>query len=417
MSADGLFRVRPLVWLVVLAAASALGAILLLAFGEEIAQSSSAGPNTYSYSAIGYRAAYTFLRTGGMPVARSRDPGMRELDAWSVVVLAEPVGVTGRVETTQVRAFLADVERRGLPAIVILPKWAWQASPMNPAWIEGAVPERDAGTEAMKAVLGEDAPETALTKLASPIDGARRGFRGEQYDLELAAPQLLLPSPRLEPLVAGEDGVLVARLRRDGTALFVVSDPDLFNNQGLGRADHAALLLDLVSQVPGVRSVVFDETIHGYENRAELLSWLLTFPALPITLHLALVGALAVWVGASRFGSPRRSEESLREGRERFVDTAARAMIGSGGEASSLGRYWSHTLEAVADALHLPPLEPADRLERLAVLAARRKVSEDPRSLDREIAEALDRNARPERWAALASRVHAFRRGMLHAAG
>src|SRR6185295_16841383 len=153
---------------------------------------------------------------------------------------------------------------------------------------------------------------------------------------------------------------------------------------------HAALLLDLVARMPGVRSAVFDETIHGHEKRAEVLSWLLTFPALPITIHLALVGALAVWIGASRFGSPRKSDTS-REGKERFVETAARAMIGSEGEAASLGRYWSQTLDAIGDALHLPPAEPAARLERIAGLSARRKVPEDPLALDREVAEAVEK--------------------------
>ncbi len=401
---ESLFRTRPLAWLVGLALASGLVAILLLVFGEEIAPPASAGPTSYGTSAIGYRGAYELLRASGFPVVRSHDPRARALDAGSVLIVAEPVdAAAGELRSDALRALLHVARTKGCPAIVVLPKWRWQGSPENPAWVADVGRRRDADVaKVLEAMLPADA--TVTSGISHKADREGRSTWWARYAIEVAAPNLLKPSGELEPMLESGKGILVARLAGRDPAVLVVSDPDL-----------AALLLDLLRQLPGVRSAVFDETIHGYEKRAQLLSWLLTFPALPVTIHLAVLGALAVWIGASRFGSPRRAEAALREGRERFVDTTARAMIGSGGEASSLGRYWSQTLDAIGDALHVPPAAAEARLHRIAALASREKVPEDPVALDREIEIAVRGGAKPERWAALASRIHTFRREMLHA--
>src|SRR4029079_4239692 len=133
---------------------------------------------------------------------------------------------------------------------------------------------------ALQAMLPADA--TAVRKVLHTMDPEGRSTWWARYGIEVARPNLLKPSDELEPMIESGKGILVAKLAGREPAVLVVSDPDLFDNLGLGKADHAALLLDVLRQLPGVRSAVFDETIHGYEKRAQLLSWLLTFPALPV---------------------------------------------------------------------------------------------------------------------------------------
>jgi hypothetical protein len=342
---------------------------------------------------------------------------MSALHARSAGFFAEPVDPAGKVDAGPLRLLLAELARRKAPAIVVFPKWRASSSTFQPGWIANRSLRREEDFEELaKGLTSEGGPIVRAKRKSKDLRAQATAAWNGRYSIELSSPQLFASGPALDPLVSTEEGVLVGKLRGDGPPVLVVSDPDLWSNEGLGKVDHAALLLDLVASLPDVRSVVFDETIHGYTEQGRLLAALLTFPVLPVTLQLLLAAALAVWVGAARFGSPRPPDDPRRAGRERFVETAARAMIGSSREAASLGRYWSQTLDAVADGLHLPPADPETRLRRLAALSSKRGVSEDPVTLDREVAEAAGKSFRSERWAALSLRIHEWRGEMLHAA-
>jgi hypothetical protein len=147
----------------------------------------------------------------------------------------------------------------------------------------------------------------------------------------------------------------------------LISDADLINNQGLGKADHAALLADLLSHIDGVHELVFDEMIHGEARRRNVLAFAARSPALPIALHLMLVAAVATWAFSGRFGSPPETHVT-RGGREIFIETTARLLEGSVGEGSSLARYWRDAIDAVLGIDHAAVAEILKRADLDTIL-------------------------------------------------
>jgi AAA lid domain len=187
---------------------------------------------------------------------------------------------------------------------------------------------------------------------------------GGRFRVDLAPAQLLAEAPQLEPIVRCPGGILVGQLGGEGPPGVVVADPDLLNNQGLGRADHAALLYDLLATRLGAEGVVFDETIHGFVRRGGLLAELLSFPLLPAFTHLLLATALVVWAGAGRFGKPLPGASRPLAGKTVLIANTAALLTRGGHSAASLERYFRQTLQAVASRLHLPPRLPAAETRR-----------------------------------------------------
>src|ERR1700709_288782 len=109
------------------------------------------------------------------------------------------------------------------------------------------------------------------------------------------------PSPASEPVVACAGGILIAR-RAPRT--FLIADPDLLNNQGLGRAGNAEAVYQLLVQNVATTGLVFDEAIHGFDRVPGLLAESLRFPlVLGVLQSLLLLGAV-LWAGMGRFGKP-----------------------------------------------------------------------------------------------------------------
>lgn len=413
---SGLFRSRVLVALIVLSGVATIAAVLLLAFGSRFLEPSSAGPNSYSFSAIGFRGAYTALRADGLDVRRVRDPRLPGVRKGVALVVAGPPTGDDRYDAADaLKTLLHEARRRGAVPVVVLPKWAGSPSPVHIGWIAGASRRSDGAVEKIAAAaLGKAAGDRPFWRMASNLAGKAESSWGERYGFALDGPQLLSSVEKYEPLVSTGDGLLVARVTPadGGPPVVVVSDPDLFDNQGLGHADHAALLLDLITKGIGANAVAFDETLHGFGESGGLLADALSFPAVLVTLHVLLVLGLATWAGSVRLGPARPDRPARALGREAFIDSTARLLVGAPDEIHALATYWRAAQDAVAEAMRLPPLAPAARLRRLAALTEARGVAEDVVSLDAEIAASVRVVAKPASWLSLAERAYRWRRSM-----
>jgi hypothetical protein len=227
--------------------------------------------------------------------------------------------------------------------------------------------------------------------------------------------QLLTPSPELQAEVECGGRLLVARstLAPGGPELLVVADPDLWNNQGLGRADHAALAHQIFVDRLDAKGVVFDETIHGFTRSRGLLAEAFRFPLLPGTLEGLLLLGTVLWAGMGRFGSPLPAAAGLPAGKEVLIANTAELLAQGGQAADSLARYYQQTLRAVAARFFLPPDLPERELAlRLSELGKRRGSPLDLLAFAGRIASlggtARDRKTEP-RVAALARRLYRWR--------
>src|SRR5262249_19925555 len=135
----------------------------------------------------------------------------------------------------------------------------------------------------------------------------------------------------------------------------VLSDPDILSNHGLGEGDNARLALEVLEHArESWRSVVVDETLHGFERIPSLWGELFAFPLLPAGVQGAVALLLLVWSGLGRFGRPGAGPAGLAPGKGVLIENTALLLRSAGHSAYSLGRYFDATLAEVARALHAP---------------------------------------------------------------
>ncbi len=424
----GGFSRRAVAWMVGIAVASFAAAILLQAYGGDLAARPTAGPNTYSYSALGHRALAELLRREGLGVTSRQARGGAGPGPGRPLVLAEP-GPSGSPDWKErLAALAAEARERGAPLVVVLPKWRGRPRRDQPGWVAGAALLPENQIEEILAALQVSALQGATVERTGRTAGLRtcevaEGSPGDSrhFTLDIPTLQLLTPSRELRPEVEceGGRGLLIARgrLAPGGSDLFVVADPDLWNNQGLGLADHAALAHQLFVDRLGVHGVVFEETIHGFVQSRGLLAEAFRFPLLPGVLQGLLLLGTVLWAGMGRFGAPLPSAASLAPGKEVLIDNTAQLLAHGGQAADSLGRYYQQTLKAVAARFFLPPDLPEGEIAaRLREIGKRRGVTLDLAALERRIVgldrtETGDRKAAP-RAAALAKRLYRWRMEM-----
>jgi hypothetical protein len=161
--------------------------------------------------------------------------------------------------------------------------------------------------------------------------------------------------PRMHALFTAGPKVVIARERIGQGDLFVVSWPEVFQNELLPRSDHLALL----SALAGRRPVYFDEVPHGIVTGDGALELAKDWNLGPLLVMLLIVAALVFWRASRRVGPP---EEEYRETRSDAVDlvrslAALYGDVTSQSEAlslyrDSLTRTVAHTSGLRGDALH-----------------------------------------------------------------
>ena len=108
--------------------------------------------------------------------------------------------------------------------------------------------------------------------------------------------------------------VIIARERIGNGELFLISTPDVFQNDGLARGNHLQLLAALAGTG---RPVYFDEVAHGIVSGDGALSLMKEWNLGPFLLLLAAVAILVFWRAGRRVGPP---VDDYRETRSDAVD-------------------------------------------------------------------------------------------------
>jgi hypothetical protein len=214
--------------------------------------------------------------------------------------------------------------------------------------------------------------------------------------------QLLEADGRLEPLVGGEDGVLLGRMGN----LHVLADPDVLASHGLHRGKNAAFALAWIEFMrPTGATVVVDAASQGRARPPSLVRELTTWPlSLPVaTAFLAAIAWAAA--GVRRFGAPQPPPSPFR-GRARPLVEHAAALLAEGGHARRAAvRYVAATRRHVERRLHMPAAaERAAADARLDAATASRGGTVRVADLERAAAaarstqDAMDTAARTHAW-------------------
>lgn len=238
--------------------------------------------------------------------------------------------------------------------LLVLPKWRTAADPEKSGWVRvsGLLPAADPARTLYPATpllvareRGDGRPLTTVPFGAPP-------------ELRFLAPAVLqtVSSKQLDPVITDSAGrIVLGKLKTQ--QLFILADPDLINNHGMGdeRQARAALaLLDYLNST-GAKSVLFDVTANGLGRSQSPLKLAFDPPFLAVTLTIFAAMLLAGWQALVRFGPVRRRERAIAFGKAALVDNSA-ALIRKAGREPHLGPRYVDVIRDRAVALfRLPP--------------------------------------------------------------
>jgi len=300
----------------------------------------TAGPSTFSTSAIGHAGFAEILRRSGVPVVISRGGSIGKAGRTGVLVVAEPESTLPG--DARVSSLLASGT-----VLLVLPKWQGVPDPDRPSWIRLAAP------------VGPQAAQWTLDLLVHGKVVESDGVAGWTHNElgpapSLVAPAQLMVAADLVPIVGSADGMLVGEFRDGRRHIWVVSDPDVIANHGLVLGN-APFALALVEKLRTGGAVVFDETIHGFEAvPANPFKLLFRKPFWPVTLQAVLATALLLWATLARFGAPEPAPVVLKSGKQSLIQNVARLLSFAGYQRLLLGRYVEATIRDVARQLRAP---------------------------------------------------------------
>lgn len=392
-------------------------------FGDRLEQPRTPGPGTYSWSALGHRGLSEFLSRRGWRVLARRGTEEAAPGPQAALILAESWLEEGPEGAGKSWAKLVEeAQERGAPLMVVLSKRIGVAQNRKPHWVALTYPIPLDGMENLaRAALGKEWGTIHLRREAKTMRGKCQLAPERSLQVDLENPQFIEPLAGAEPLLECEGKWLIARKVRapEDPPILVVADPDLMNNHGLGRGDHAVVVDEIFRRQIGTPVLIFDESIHGFSRSSSVLAEMMRFPLVVILTQGVLVGLLAVWAGAAGFGKPLPESPPLGRGPRMLIENTAALLNLKENPTGSLTRYWTQSLHAVAERCFLPPdLPEAALVDRLSELTLRRKGSADLRALQAQIRHLSLRRSPPSDQAIrLALRLHAWRQEMRNGPG
>ncbi len=344
------FSRRTLFWLVAIGVVSFLGSLALLVSGGGGSEGARAGGLPLARSALGHRAFVKSLQRLGVPVVVSRFSSARKAGSRGVLFVGEP----------QLKDWRADKVRRLMRAgrvILVLPKWKGIPDRNNPRWTASVSLLARSRVEKILRMVD---PGARLVRPGNSVFWTASRYAGGPTILQ---PQLVT-SPALRPIIASDRGMLVGQLTNVRNTIWIVSDPDIFANHGIGKGENAKIAIGLIRSMRASGGpVVIDTTIHGASGKPSLWGSLLELPFVVASLAGILALGIALWAGAARFGAPLPATPLLEAGKLTLIDNATRLLRYGGHQRDILDRYRRALVSAVTARLRAPALGSAGKTE------------------------------------------------------
>lgn len=348
-TAEGAFAPRAMLFLVIAGVVAFAAMLVLGAYAPDLRNSRNGGSHALSNAATGFAGIVTLANATGRNAVIVRNE--RQLQTEDLAVLAPE---SGAINLSSVLA-----TRRGKATLLILPKWLIKPDPDNPGWVYRV------------GLRADQDPENVLAP-AYRLDVQRhRRSRGAPLrtvpdwaptELRFTSPAALqtISGTNLKPLVTDRAGrAVVAQL--GGTQLYLLADPDLLANHGLGDRRQAAAALALLDYLnsTGAESVLFDVTLNGLGQSPSPLRLAFDPPFLAVTLALTAALLLAALQARTRFGPARRPERAIAFGKAALIGNAA-ALVRKAGRERALGERYAQMIRDQARVAFAVPAQLRD---------------------------------------------------------
>jgi len=353
---------RTMIPITAIGALAFIAMLLLGAYAPDLRSGRNGGAHALSNAAVGFSGLVRLAEaTGRNPIIVRSELQLKDED---LAVITPDHGYTD---------LSSIMETRGpRVTLLVLPKWETQSDPQNSGWVR------------VKTLLPARDPAHTLYP-ATPLLVARERGDGQPLmtvpfgapaGLRFLAPAVIqtVASNQLDPVITDSAGrIVLGKIK--GHQFFILADPDLINNHGMGderQARAALVLLDYLNST-GATSILFDVTANGLGRSQSPLKLAFDPPFLAVTLTIFAAMLLAAWQALVRFGPVRRRERAIAFGKAALVDNSA-ALVRKAGREPKLGPRYVDVIRDRAIALfRLPPtLDPEALTARLESLNPRR---------------------------------------------
>jgi hypothetical protein len=321
--------------------------LLLSAYAPDLRATRGGGAHAISRSAIGYAGVVRLLQMMEAPVTISESSAERTSYPGLMVVTPAPGRGLGKLETKYSR-------------LIVLPKWMTEPDPAHPGWqanaaalpepfVSLALPAGLKGVTIVRRPMGENGPARLLSDFSLwPSDGLPAGPVREFQTMTASG---------LTPLVKDDQGRMVLGVAQGGS-LYVLSDPDLLNTQGLRDPRTARIAATLLLMLrTDEQPIAFDISATEAGGQKSLLRLAVEPPFLASTLCLLAVAALVGVQAWFRFGPARRAPRAVALGKTALVETGAGMVRLAKREPQMARRYVQLCRQRAAAALGAGHLE------------------------------------------------------------
>ena len=374
--------------------------LVLLAFEPELRRGEKGGTDAYSKSAVGFAGLVEFLRAQDVPTRISTDD-TKKIDDGVLILTPAAFGADPN----------ANLRSDDGATLIVLPKWETRRDPDHRGWV---VRRGLLDPHMVLGVLKPFAPHelenieiTRRTEAAAPIlRGPRRGLlSGEVMHPGTIRSLQVIAEGSLDPVLSdAQGGIVLGRVHGEDN-LYVLSEPDLLNTQGLNEPATAATGLAILDALRDDDAVTIDVTLSGEHHARDLLRTAFEPPFLAATLCAAAACLLMGLHAARRFGPARGIARAFEPGKRTLAGNAAALVALARREYRMAAPYADMTRSMTAGALN------ARTDAALDLIAGARRV-EPPFTDLRTEAEAA-RN--PADLLRVARKLYAWRQDMLRA--
>ncbi|MDR2386019.1 MAG: hypothetical protein LBE80_00355 [Deltaproteobacteria bacterium] len=367
-----------------------------------------AAESALSISAVGFAGLYELLSQAGGP--KVNRPAFEDLDKARdglMVALAEDVYILGTFLGLKAKAQKAQALRPGQKyvALVFSSKWAFKDHPSQEGWV---------AEQSLKSsqTLSDDANYVLSGHFEGPEE-REENEKNEQKEqkeqkveaiktqfIRLAWPQEAdfsskwhLPAPSgqnqiqllkladksdLESLVSTPKGDLLVRRQTDQLIVYLISDPDVANNLGLGQKNNAEFILKVIKNIYQQEGLSGDLSFIKMDmadflkssNPNPFFGPLLEYPFNIISILTVLTALLFFGALGKRFGGIGQVTLEMGFGKSKLIDNSAKLMARPNLLPYALEAYQKMTLSWAEKTFHLPRQSNIDSRRWLDKVAA-----------------------------------------------
>jgi hypothetical protein len=354
----GGFNGRVMLAIIAAGILSFVGFLLMSAYAPELKRDTSGRSHALSQSAIGYSGLVRLREVlGKKPVLIRSEEGLKS---------EQLVVVTPELRTLAKDLAKLVTDRGGQPTLIILPKRKTEPELFRPSWVRG---RSMAHARDIESII-KDVSQITLTQTRVPDTG--RTFPEDWLPGVTFSKGTIVQTmtgDKLVPYISDENGnILLAALAGeddDEVPTYILSDPDVMNNLGIGNPQMAKAASTILDELAGEDvGVDFDISLNGFGTSRTLLKLIFEPPFVALTICLFVASLMALLFGLMRFGPPLRDKRAVAPGKAALVDNTADLLRQAGLELDVTERYANLTRDAAAHDLGLPPGMSADEVTR-----------------------------------------------------